>query len=74
MKDARPSIKAESSTTHQGARAAYHFSFPFEQDTVCAEVLCRLLCGERLTSLDAVGEASTTRLSAHVFYLEDGYG
>lgn len=73
MKDARPSIKTESSATVQGAPIVSPFGFPAKLDTVCAEVLRRLLSGERLTSLDAVGEASTTRLSAHVFYLGDSY-
>lgn len=73
MKDARPSIKTESSATVEGALIVSPFGFPAKLDTVCAEVLRRLLSGERLTSLDAVGEASTTRLSAHVFYLEDAY-
>lgn len=74
MKDARPSIKTESSATVEGAPIVSPFGFPAKLDTVCAEVLRRLLSGERLTSLDAVGEASTTRLAAYVFYLEDGYG
>lgn len=74
MKDAQPSIKAELGAAAEGASILHHFSFPPKLDAVCSEVLCRLLCGERLTSLDAVGEASTTRLSAHVFYLEDCYG
>ena len=38
-----------------------------------AEVLARLLNYERLTSLDAVDEASTTRLSAVTFYLAKKY-
>jgi hypothetical protein len=74
MKDARPSIRTESSATVTGAPIVSPFGFPAKLDTVCAEVLRRLLSGERLTSLDAVGEASTTRLAAYVFYLEDGYG
>jgi hypothetical protein len=37
-------------------------------------VLARLLNHERLTSLDAVNEASTTRLSAVVHYLVNEYG
>ncbi|MDD2975686.1 hypothetical protein [Aquabacterium sp.] len=73
MKDARPSINTESSATAEGAPIVSPFGFPAKLDTVCAEVLRRLLSGERLTSLDAVGEASTTRLSAHVFYLGDSY-
>ena len=37
-------------------------------------MLARLLAGERLTSLDTVYEASTTRLGAVVFYLANDYG
>lgn len=74
MKDARPSIKAESSDTHQGASIVPHFRLPRRLNTVCAEVLCRLLSGDRLTSLDAVFGASTTRLSAHVYRLKSDYG
>ena len=39
-----------------------------------SEPLARLLNHERLTSLDAVADASTTRLSAVVFYLASKYG
>lgn len=49
-------------------------SFPAKKSTVCAEVLARLLNYERLTSLDAVADANTTRLSAVVFYLAEKYG
>lgn len=73
MKSARPSIEAESSATVQGASIVMPFGFPAKLDTVCAEVLCRLLMGERMTGIAAVGEASTTRLAAHIFYLEDSY-
>ena len=48
--------------------------FPIKHSSVCAEVLARLLNYERLTSLDAVADASTTRLSAVVFYLASKYG
>lgn len=72
--NARPSIAAESSATVQGAQIMAPWGFPAKYDAVCAEVLRRLLSGERLTGLDGVSEASTTRLSAHVFYLEDSYG
>ena len=48
--------------------------FPTKHSSVCAEVLARLLNYERLTSLDAVADASTTRLSAVVFYLASKYG
>ena len=43
---------------------------PLKQNTVTAEVLSRLLNGERLTSLDGVYEASTTRLGAVKYSLE----
>lgn len=71
--NARPSITAESSATVQGVLIVATFSFPAKLDAVCAEVLCRLLSGERLTGLDAVSEASTTRLAAHVHYLKEAY-
>ena len=48
--------------------------FPVKQNTVTADVLARLLAGERLTSLDTVYDASTTRLGAVVFYLANDYG
>lgn len=49
-------------------------AFPSRHASVTAEVLVRLLCGERLTSLDAVAGASTTRLAAVVHYLTHAYG
>lgn len=72
-KSARPS-KAESSTTRQGAQIMTHGSFPARMASVSAEVLARFLSHERLTSLDAVAEASTTRLSAVVHYLAKEHG
>lgn len=73
MNDARPS-KTESSAPRQGAQIIGPGAFPSKHASVCAEVLTRLLNRERLTSLDAVGEASTTRLSAVVHYLVRDYG
>jgi len=49
-------------------------TFPAKQSSVVAEVLARLLNHERLTSLNAVTNASTTCLSAVVFYLAGNYG
>ena len=66
--------KAESSATRQGAQIIATGDFPVKQNTVTADVLARLLAGERLTSLDTVYEASTTRLGAVVFYLANDYG
>lgn len=48
--------------------------YPVRLDTVTAEVLVRLLNFETLTSLDGVFDASTTRLSAVVCYLQADYG
>ena len=55
----------------EGAADTAHFigQLPTQQNTVTAEVLRRLLQGERMTSLAGVFEASTTRLGAVVFYL-----
>lgn len=48
--------------------------FPAKFASVCSDVLARFLKHERLTSLDAVNDASTTRLSAVVHYLVHKYG
>ena len=48
--------------------------FPSRHSSVTAEVLARFLNHERLTSLDAVAGASTTRLAALVHYLSHAYG
>lgn len=66
--------KIEQSATREGAQIIAPGGLPTKLNTVTAEVLARLLNHERLTSLDAVGEASTTRLSAVVFYLASEYG
>jgi hypothetical protein len=49
---------------------------PSRKDTVRAEVLSRLLCGERMTGMEGVFKASTTRLSAviHAFECQYGWG
>lgn len=49
-------------------------SLPTRHNTVTAEVLCRLLSGEALTSMDAVFSSSTTRLSAVVYHLGGNHG
>ena len=66
--------KAESSVTRQGTQTITAGGFPVKQNTVTADALARLLAGERLTSLDTVYEASTTRLGAVIFYLANDYG
>ena len=70
-----PETKKEvSSVTWPGDQIIGAGDFPVKQNTVTADVLARLLTGERLTSLDTVYEASTTRLGAVVFYLVNKYG
>jgi hypothetical protein len=49
-------------------------AYPARLNTVTAEVLCRLLEGERLTGMEAVFSASTTRLAAVVHRLKKDYG
>lgn len=73
MENAR-SIKNEASAPGTGARIIATGGYPAKLATVTAEVLARLLAGEKLTSLDGVREASTTRLSAVVHYLQTEYG
>ena len=73
MNSARP-IEDEASAPGTGSRIIATGGYPAKLATVTAEVLARLLAGERLTSLDGVRDASTTRLSAVVFYLQTEYG
>lgn len=49
-------------------------AFPKRHATVIAEVLARLLDGEKLTGMDAVFGCSTTRLADHVHQLRHRYG
>lgn len=60
--------------TDKGAPIVTPGTLPHKRATVTAEVLCRLLAGERLTGLEAVNSASTTRLAAIVGYLQSQYG
>ena len=73
MKNAR-SIKDKASAPGTGAAIVSSGHFPMRYATVCAEVLARALRGEVLTGMDAVFAASTTRLAAHIGYLEKDYG
>lgn len=57
-----------------GASIVTPGKLPHKRATVTAEVLARLLAGERLTGLTAVIDASTTRLSDVVFRLHRDYG
>jgi len=74
MKNAQPGKKTELSAPVQGSDIIAVGAFPNKTDSVCAEVLVRLLNYERLTGLDAVGAANTTRLAAVVHYLASEYG
>jgi hypothetical protein len=49
-------------------------TFPPSKSSVRAEVLCRLLAGERLTGMEAVFAASTTRLAPAIKVLKNQYG
>ena len=48
--------------------------FPIKSATVTAEVLARMLAGEKMTGLNMVLDASTTRLAAVVHRLQRDYG
>ncbi len=70
MKKAPDTAKAASSAPDT-AKFTVPGNLPQRKNTVTAEVLTRLLNHERLTSLDGVYEASTTRLSAVAFHLAE---
>lgn len=73
MKSARH-IEDTAGAPGQGATIVNAGQFPVKPASVVAEVLARLLSGERLRGLDAVNAASTTRLAAAIHYLSDAYG
>jgi hypothetical protein len=70
MKNARPHNKESSDLDSRRCIGA----FPVRYDTVTAEVLCQLICGETVTGMDAVFAANTTRLSAFIYTLRNSYG
>lgn len=47
---------------------------PVQNNTVLAEILARLIVGERLTGMAGVFKCSTTRLAASIHSLESNYG
>lgn len=49
-------------------------AFPSKHNSVTADVLARLIQGEKLTSMDAVFAASTTRLAPKVHVLRHSNG
>ena len=48
--------------------------FPKLKNTVCADVLSRMLSGRKIRGLETVANASTTRLAARIHYLQSKYG
>ena len=74
MKNARNTQKSEASVAVEAAPIFACGELPVRKATVTAEVLARLLNHERLTGLEAVFDASTTRLAAVVKYLQKRYG
>jgi hypothetical protein len=73
MENAHP-INDKAGAPGKGAEIVTRGQLPHKRATVTAEVLARLLAGERLTGLTAVLDASTTRLSDVVFRLHRDYG
>ena len=71
MKTPDPTIIAESSAPNS---ANFTGTFPVRHNTVIAEVLTRLVSGENLTGMNAVFDASTTRLSGAIHRLINEYG
>ena len=74
MKTPTPNPKDEAGAPGMGAEIVTPGRLPIKRATVTAEVLTRLLAGERLAGLDAVSSASTTRLAAVIHYLTTEYG
>lgn len=73
MNSARSISKDTAGAPATGASIVTPGKLPHKRATVTAEVLARLLAGERLTGLAAVFDASTTRLSDVVFRLHRDY-
>ena len=74
MKNARNTPKSEASVAVAAAPIFACGKLPKRQNTVTADVLSKLLSHERLTGLETVFGASTTRLAAVVEYLQRRYG
>jgi hypothetical protein len=70
MKNVQPHNSAEPSALSSGDFKA---RFPNRFNTVTATVLQKLLAGETVTGMDAVFDASTTRLGAYIHALKRDY-
>jgi hypothetical protein len=64
----------DGSASGRGSAAFAPGTLPNRKATACAETLSRLLMNQELTSISAGYGASTTRLSAHIRYLELKWG
>lgn len=71
--NSQPAIANTEDTTDFIAGNCLIGEFPKRHNTVIAEVLAHLLDCQNLTGMDAVFNASTTRLSAHIFELRTKY-
>lgn len=70
----RPAKKNTDNTTNSIATEPTIGTFPKLRNTVKAEVLAGLLNGEKWTSMNALWESSTKRLSGHIHTLrKDGW-
>lgn len=74
MKNARNTQKSEASVAVEAAPIFAPGALPAKTHTVTAEVLAHLLAHKRLTGLETVFDAGTTRLAAVVDYLQKHYG
>ena len=72
--NAPTNTEVEASAPGTGAPIIHPGTLPARLATVTAEVLCKFLADERMASLEAVHDASTTRLAAVVGYLQSRYG
>lgn len=71
--DAHP-INDEAGAPGTGAPIVTPGGFPMDPASVTAEVLARMLAGEKLTSLSAVTSSRTTRLAVFIHRLYHHYG
>lgn len=73
MKNAPNRKKAIEGAADQGAVIIAPGAYPVKTNAVCAEVLARLLNGERMNSDDTLDKCSTMRAAAHINYLHTSY-
>lgn len=71
---AHPAQMDEASAPGTGAAIVSPGILPARTNTVLADVLARMLHGDRLTGLPTVVESSSTRLAHHIYRLGTRYG